>query len=362
MPALSHRSPQAMPSAPFPKCLVRISLVIFLLGSAASLHAAPGTTTENFLKIGLAPRPVSMGEAYVGLADDINSISYNPAGLAILRRQEVANVFNKYVEGIQQQYQAYAYPSDNWGAVGFSVNLLEVAPFSSYSADDQHAGEVSAQDLAVSAAYAIGFHDFALGAAGKYLSSRLDTVRAQGTAWDFGALWTPHWQFRCGAAVQNVGPDVRFIEEAFPLPLTGKIGLSFLEPLMAGDARITFTMDGTFPRDRRPFPSAGVEFMPVKFASVRAGYQGNQDAEMGLSVGAGVKLINLDFDWFSRFSYSEYPKWFPDIELDYAFVSLGDLGYVHRFGILARFGKPKRAQEEGHGPAEPDRRSIYDNK
>lgn len=43
-----------------------------------------GTTVAQFLKIGAGARPISMGGAYTALADDINSIYWNPAGLAII--------------------------------------------------------------------------------------------------------------------------------------------------------------------------------------------------------------------------------------------------------------------------------------
>ena len=40
-----------------------------------------GTTTANFLEIGISSNAVAMGEAYVSLADDAVSAYWNPAGL-----------------------------------------------------------------------------------------------------------------------------------------------------------------------------------------------------------------------------------------------------------------------------------------
>ena len=282
-----------------------------------------------------------MGDAYTGVADDVNAISYNPAGLALLRRQELALMHNEYVQGIRQEYMAYAFPGEGWGTVGVSANLLNVSPFAAYDANDLPMDSVSAQDTALSAAYAVKYRSLALGIAGKYLNSRLDTVRARGQACDLGALWSPHWQLRLGASLQNLGPGVRFIDEAYPLPLTGKLGFSYLAPLSAGNTYVLIAAEGSFPRDRSPFPSGGLEFVFSNVVSARVGYQGNQDAGLGLTAGAGIKIVRRGFTWLS---YSEYPDWVPELEVDYAFVNMGLLGNSHRVGILARFGGAARVK------------------
>ncbi|MBU1949760.1 MAG: hypothetical protein KJ970_02350, partial [Candidatus Eisenbacteria bacterium] len=48
--------------------------------------AKVGTIGGQFLKIPMGARPVAMGSAYVSLADDANSVFWNPAGIARLSR------------------------------------------------------------------------------------------------------------------------------------------------------------------------------------------------------------------------------------------------------------------------------------
>ena len=57
-----------------------IASLIFI--SLANSQYRYGTTSANFLEIGTSSRAVSMGEAFVSLADDVNSAYWNPAGLA----------------------------------------------------------------------------------------------------------------------------------------------------------------------------------------------------------------------------------------------------------------------------------------
>ncbi len=52
----------------------------------------PGPAVEvfaDFEDVGAGARPVAMGNAFAGLADDANSIYYNPAGLGLLNNREI---------------------------------------------------------------------------------------------------------------------------------------------------------------------------------------------------------------------------------------------------------------------------------
>ena len=63
------------------KILVLITISIIILFSHIAF-AGTGTSGAQFLQIGAGVRAISMGNAYVGLAEGIESIYWNPAGLA----------------------------------------------------------------------------------------------------------------------------------------------------------------------------------------------------------------------------------------------------------------------------------------
>ena len=44
-----------------------------------------GTSGADFLELGVGSRPLAMGEAFTAEINDINSLYYNPAGLATLK-------------------------------------------------------------------------------------------------------------------------------------------------------------------------------------------------------------------------------------------------------------------------------------
>src|SRR5262245_6154523 len=59
-------------------------MLFFLLASGSSLLASgkAGTSGAAFLKIGTGARATALGEAVTAVVDDVNAVSWNPAGLA----------------------------------------------------------------------------------------------------------------------------------------------------------------------------------------------------------------------------------------------------------------------------------------
>ncbi len=67
---------------------------------AFSLTREPGPACADFEDIGYGARPMGMGRAFVGLADDSRAIFYNPAGLAYLQRLELSGDYSRLFSGL----------------------------------------------------------------------------------------------------------------------------------------------------------------------------------------------------------------------------------------------------------------------
>src|ERR1700704_2769799 len=133
----------------------RLSLVAILcLGFQFVEAADSGTTSANFLKMGVGPRAVAMGEAQVGLADDVYATYWNPAGLAQLQNREAGFVQTQYFQDIQSQYAAYAHPNPSLGTLAGSFTYFNVGKFDSYDASGQPTGQVGANDASLGLSYA----------------------------------------------------------------------------------------------------------------------------------------------------------------------------------------------------------------
>ena len=111
-----------------PKYIVLIILILlFLLHGESSAQvdravSKVGTTVAQFLKIGAGARPIALGGAYTALADDINSIYWNPAGIARIGGSGEAT-FNhaEWLAETQYDFAAFSLQASNLGSIGFHV-------------------------------------------------------------------------------------------------------------------------------------------------------------------------------------------------------------------------------------------------
>src|SRR5438477_9709345 len=116
-------------------------LALAMFSVSVTEAADNGTTAADFLKMGIGPRAIAMGEAQVGLADDVYASYWNPAGLASLKTPEAGFVQNQYVEDISEQYLVYVDPRSKLGAFAGSVTYLNVGKFQGYDAVGQRTEE-----------------------------------------------------------------------------------------------------------------------------------------------------------------------------------------------------------------------------
>src|SRR5207244_7441434 len=82
-----------------------------------------GTTGAEVLKIGVGARAIAMGEAYAAQADDVNSLYWNPGGLALMQERQASFMYDQMYQGLNFSNGAIGIPLEN-GAVGGSVSYL----------------------------------------------------------------------------------------------------------------------------------------------------------------------------------------------------------------------------------------------
>ena len=56
-----------------------------LISPAGLLYAEEYSGVGSFWELGMGARPLALGEAFTGIADDGSALFYNPAGLAWIR-------------------------------------------------------------------------------------------------------------------------------------------------------------------------------------------------------------------------------------------------------------------------------------
>ncbi|HXS99930.1 MAG TPA: PorV/PorQ family protein [Elusimicrobiota bacterium] len=301
------------------------ALLVLALPASAGTQ---GATAFDFLSTDVAPRPAAMGGAYTAVSDDADGMLYNPAGLAFMSSNQASFAHGELYQGITQDYLALAAHGDGDQRLGRHGLLgegqgaglyLDTFDFGSIQrttlANQSGAGldSFGIRDWAIGAGYAIRPIDWlGVGAAVKYLRESIDNTLAQTGAVDLGARAdlekTIGQPITLGAAIQNVGPDPRYRTQSSPMPETLRMGLAW-QPRDA----YTVAVDLVDVRDGSVSTRIGGEWRPTKYAALRLGWNGQNDAGPGVTVGASLTWKKLRFD--------------------YAFIPYGDMGDAQRIGV-----------------------------
>jgi hypothetical protein len=154
-------------------------------------NIAYGTTAAEFLLIPATARGAALGGTYAALANDLGSLYYNPAGLALMERPGAMASSMKYIAGTNYTFGALGFPmSGGSRAFGLSFTSFGFSNQPVYTEDDPQgtSGQVySVSETAVGATYSQQFSDrFSAGITAKYVNDQLGDVSGSAFAIDFG--------------------------------------------------------------------------------------------------------------------------------------------------------------------------------
>ena len=174
-----------------------------ILGDPRSSHAAT-------LEPKTGARPLGMS-AFAAVADDINAICWNPAGLSLLQNQEAATAYaplHGFGSDISQSYLAYAYPTGKWGTAGINLSYLNYGDMDWRSDSGRGLGSFTRKDLSVYASYGMRvIESLSLGVSLGTTSVGMDSAgdSATGVGFDLGAMYTVASRASFGLYLENIG-------------------------------------------------------------------------------------------------------------------------------------------------------------
>jgi hypothetical protein len=267
-----------------------------------------------------AARAVALGGAYVGIAEGSASLPWNPAGLAGLSAPELALHHNSTVVGSFQETAVLGLPLGPGNALGASVNFEDSGSIEGRDASGNQVGDYDARAYGASVGWGVRAPaDLALGAAVKLNRQDLGGTGATALAVDLGALWAPWRSLTFGAAYTDLGPNVAGYQ------LGQGLSLGASTYWMKGtDLQWLLALSGEAHTGADNSIHLGVESLIHHCLALRAGYTFNvpdpaaSDGLLGWSFGGGIQLARLD--------------------LDYAWVPLGEAGNIQRVSLTYAFG------------------------
>lgn len=284
--------------------------------------------TASFLKVGVGARPLGMGGAYTAIANDINAMTWNPAGLGGLSKRELGIMDAELALGTHLGFAGYAQPT-KYGTIGAGVLHLSQSGLTSRDESGRQTGGYSAADTAVNLSYGYKLAEGTrLGGNAKFISSNIDANSAQTFAFDLGAMRDLNLRGpgvpMVGFAIQNLGPGMKFGDQREDLPLALAGGLGYRLP-----AGVTLAADYRYrPNLRQSEVSFGTEYGLFSNFTLRGGYGTGQNGGTAVTSGASSAFNGVAMGFGLKFR---------DYSLDYALSPFGQLGNVQRFSLGARW-------------------------
>jgi len=311
------------------KLFLIISFFIITQSAYAETNINIGTSGFQFLNIGVGARPVSLGEAFCAVGNDINTIYYNPAGLGNLLRPELSLSYNKWFLDIGEGSIGYVQPIYKIGVFGLNILYLGMGDEIARDKDTgEQTGTFTSYDAAIVLSYGkILTNEICVGSNIKIFQEKMEEEKASGICMDLGYLYKlPITGLTAGMNLQNIGPGIKFISDWVKLPFNIKMGLSYCSKIFL----ISFDLNK--PIDDYLRVNLGAEYTLRDIFKIRLGYNTNNSFNQGITAGMGIKAA----EWM----------------IDYAFVPYGNLSNTHRVSVSAKFGKEENKEIKKTGMAE----------
>ena len=278
--------------------LILLSQITFAQGQAGSL----------FLTINPGARSNAMGEAQIGVANDVYATYYNPAGLTNLSTKEFSFMHTSYlpnlVDDMSYDFLTFAMPFREGESIGGHFTYLNLGDQVSTDTNGNEIGSFSSYMYALNVSYARQIDESSSwGVNGKYFYQELAVINSLDAssgsfAVDLGyfkhnAMDNPN--LKLGAVLTNVGPGVSFGDgEEDPLPTRLGLGLSLLT--LEGQATVAFDFNYEL-NNQTVVTNLGAEFYLVEDFALRAGFLSDPSGDLNYTtLGLGADLGAIAFD------------------------------------------------------------------
>jgi opacity protein-like surface antigen len=300
-----------------------------------------GTTAAAVLKIAPGARSLGMGNAYVGVSNDIYSVYFNPAGITRSKgTSQVAFNHSNWLADVDYDFAAGSINIDGLGTLFASFTSLRV-PKDEVRTIEYPEGDGrtwDANSLVIGVGYARSLTDrFSIGFHFKYVQESIWNSSASGIALDVGTYYiTPFNDLVIGASISNFGTkmqldgrDLRinydpnnsresgpnnipaaFTTEKNDLPLNFRVGLA-MDVVDTRFFTLTAAVDAVHPNDNKEYLNSGLEFSYNKMIFLRGGYKALflPDSEQGLTLGMGINYnLTPDLEFTFNYAYGDYGR------------------------------------------------------
>ncbi len=271
---------------------VMASVLVLLSETADAGFKKVGTAGFTFLKVGQSTRSAAMGDAYAAIADDINGIFQNPAGLTRIKRAEYMFTYTRWLVDSKFYSGAVAYKTGNmvWG---MSLVTLQLPAFEETTIfQPGGTGQIfNNSNMALGGSFAVQLtNKMSFGAQIRFVQQELADRTNRTFSIDMGTMfYTGFRSARIAMSLQNFGKDNKVVLDRMFMPVVYSIGGAMEVLGEKGDPTyLTVSAQNVFFVDFEARVHMGAELWLANTLALRGGYKWNYDLE-DFSLGVGLK-------------------------------------------------------------------------
>ncbi len=304
--------------------LLLVLLVLGLSSAYAGNESRVGTAGALELTIPYGSRGAAMGGAVLSTVTGVESMYWNPAGMASMEGTEVLFTHLPYFADIDVNYVGLASFVEGFGTIGLGAKVVTIGDMNETTeAFPDGTGRVFSPTLSVfNLSYAKVLNaNVQFGFNAKFIHESVFDVSASGAAFDFGFIYNPQWNgLSLGIVIKNYGTEMQYSgigfdrevdnrplranSASFELPSSFNLGFGY--DFIDEDLNFA-SFSGTFQSNNfsQDVWNGGFEYVYDSKYSLRAGYNysDRSDYLYGASFGGGVKIplgdmnLSMEYTW-----------------------------------------------------------------
>lgn len=299
--------------------LLLISIACLVITNGTSLAAEDGGVQNPFI-LGTDARALSMGKAYVSIAQGPSAIFWNPAGLTQTEQKGFSLLHSNLFWDTSYDFIGYCYPTARSGVFGlglFRLNVTDIQERDNRNNLINPSLENEQLEYIFSYSHEL-IPSFSYGVSLNLNTQKIYSYSATGVGVDVGILYRPEGRcngFAIGANLQNLlEPTLKLKDDTTKYPMNLKAGISYHHQLIDKlEDEIIISIDVDKSRLTELKRHAGIEYSLYKILSLRAGLD-QQDWTYGFGIG------------------------YKGFRFDYAYAGQ-ELGDTHKFAVNLSLGQ-----------------------
>jgi len=314
------------------KLFSNIILLFTCIGGLSSALAKSDAGRESVFSVGVGGRALAMGGGFTSLADDATAVYYNPAGLGILKNQELTFMHMDLFEGTNFNFGSWVYPLNPKFGVGVGYmrigtdELIRMQNFVPMGTFNYSQSQVL---------FSIGgspSENVAVGATVKGVNQEIDNESDWALGLDAGVIIIPYKFVRLGFAARDaVSANLKLNSTEEETPSTLSSGIGLVEYPLSNRTDFSASFEIEKPENRSEKVHTGGELLFDNAYAVRVGYDRDN---VSLGVGYAYRMFSFD----------------------YAYKVLDQVDNSHRISLSLKLGEPSEAaptQEPELEPGQP---------